>query len=150
MSASAVTPTRVTAAHVAQLRHVTLRLSRRLRKQAGPGLTPSQQSALSTLERHRDMPIGELARREQISKSSVTRLVARLEELGHLERYVDPTDRRVTMVRLTPHGESLLAEASRRQNDYLARQIRSLDATDQASILGALPALVRLLEIRTP
>jgi DNA-binding MarR family transcriptional regulator len=95
------------------------------------------------------MPIGELARREQISKSSVTRLVARLEELGHLERYVDPADRRVTMVRLTPHGESLLAEASRRQNDYLGRQIRSLDAADQASILNALPALARLLEVRT-
>jgi len=138
----------ISAAQVAELRHTTLRMSRRLRKLAGSGLTPSQLSALATLERHGVMPIGELARREQIGKSSVTRLAARLEALGHVYRFVDPSDRRVFMVRLTQQGVTFLAEAGDRQNSYLARQISSLDPDDQARILAALPALAKMLEVR--
>lgn len=71
---------------VAVLQDVSFRLTRRLRKHSNPDLSLSQMSALSTLQRHGPMRIGDLARREQISKSSATRLVARLESTGYLDR----------------------------------------------------------------
>ena len=129
---------------VAALRNATLRLARRLRKQADLDLTPSQMSGLSTLERHDTMRVGELARREQIGKSSATRLVARLEVLGLARRQPDPIDGRSFFVELTDHGRQLLGKASEQANDYLARQVAELTPEDRKLLMSALPVLERL------
>jgi DNA-binding MarR family transcriptional regulator len=132
----------------APLQEVTLRLVRRLRKQSASGLTLSQTSALSTLERNGPMRVGELARREQIGKSSVTRLVARLEAMDYLTREVDPDDGRSSLVRISTPGHALLRQARKRGNEYLADELGRLDATDRAALLDALPALERLVALR--
>ena len=149
-------PTEITMPHfatispidVAPLRLLTLRLARRLRKHAGTGLSPSQQSALTTLERRGPMRVGELARREHISKSSVTRLVARLEQLALVERRKDERDGRSWCVELTDRGSELLASSSRRADAYLARQVAILAPDDQRRLLDALPVLERLLDAK--
>ena len=64
------------ASEVAALSQAVHRLSRRLRKRADLHLTASQISALTTVERHGELRLGELARLEQIGKSTMTRLVA--------------------------------------------------------------------------
>jgi DNA-binding MarR family transcriptional regulator len=133
---------------IAILRHTTLKLTRRLRKHSNPVLTPSQMSALWTLERHESMRVGELARREQIGKSSVTRLVARLEELGHVSRHADPADGRSSFVSLTSEGRALLAEVNQLANNYLARQVDALPTADQELLMNALPVLERLVAHR--
>jgi DNA-binding MarR family transcriptional regulator len=104
----------------------------------------SQISALSTLQRHGPLRVGELARREQISKSSVTRLVARLEATGYLERKVDPEDGRSFVVAITAHGHDLLGSARQRANEFLALQVNRLAEDDRRALLAALPALERL------
>ena len=76
----------------ASLNHVVQRLSRRLRKRAGYRLTPSRVSVLVTLERWGPLRLGEVAQREQIEKSSMTRLVVNLESAGYLIRSPDPED----------------------------------------------------------
>lgn len=136
-------------AGVAPLRLVTVRLARRLRKHAGMGLTPSQQSALTILERRGPMRVGQLADREQISKSSVTRLVAKLEGMGLVERTQDAADGRSWWVALTDQGAELLATSSKRADAYLARQLAELPPDDQRRLLAALPVLERLLDVRT-
>lgn len=134
---------------VAALRQVVVRLARRMRKHSGIAVTPSQQSALSTLERHGPMRVGELATREQIGKSSVTRLVAHLEELGLVSRHSDSADGRSWRVELTAGGRELLATSSEKADAYLARQVVALPAEDQQRLLAAVPALERLLEVKT-
>ena len=129
---------------VASLQDASLRLTRRLRKHSQTELTMSQISALSTLQRHGPLRVGELARREQISKSSATRLVARLEATGYLERKVDPEDGRSFVVAITTHGHSLLASARQRANEFLALQVNRLAEDDRRALLAALPALERL------
>ena len=129
---------------VASLQDASLRLTRRLRKHSQTDLTMSQISALSTLQRHGPLRVGELARREQISKSSVTRLVARLEATGYLERKVDPEDGRSFVVAITSHGHDLLASARQRANEFLALQVNRLAEDDRRALLAALPALERL------
>src|SRR4051794_4138427 len=82
-------------AQVDALRLAVVRLERKLRKAAGPGgMTPSQHSALFSLDRHGPFGLGELSRREQISKSTVTRLVATLAAKGLIERSADDLDGR--------------------------------------------------------
>lgn len=132
---------------VAALQDVSLRLTRKLRKRSQTELSMSQISALSTIQRHGPLRVGDLARREQISKSSVTRLVARLEETEYLERTVDPDDGRSFMVAITKHGHALLDSARQRANEFLALQVGRLSEDDRRSIMAALPSLERLIAL---
>jgi DNA-binding MarR family transcriptional regulator len=136
------------APEIAALSQAVHRLSRRLRKRADLHLTPSQISALTTVERHGELRLGELARLEQIGKSSMTRLVFKLEEAGYLHRWVDPADGRVSMVSVTDQGTDVLRAARSRQQTYLLRQFEALDGTDQAALLAAVAALEKLLAVK--
>jgi DNA-binding MarR family transcriptional regulator len=139
----------LTRTDIETLRDVTLRLGRRLRRHAHTDLTMSQLSALSTLARHDSTRVSDLARREAIGKSTVTRLVARLEELGLVLRAPDPTDGRGYTVTVTAAGAELLARANERANEFLGRELGRLGAADQDAILAALPALDRLVRLKS-
>jgi DNA-binding MarR family transcriptional regulator len=105
-------------------------------------------SALTTVERHGELRLGELTRLEQIGKSTMTRLVAKLEDEGYIERRVDPNDGRGFLVSLTDHGASVLRTAAARQHAYLARQLDALDVTDREVLVAAAPVLERLLAVK--
>src|SRR5688500_14909115 len=47
------------------------------------------------------LPVGELARRLEVTQQATSKVVAELEGLGYLERLVDPADARVKHVALT-------------------------------------------------
>jgi DNA-binding MarR family transcriptional regulator len=136
------------APEVAALHQVIHRLSRRLRKRADVDLTASQMSALITVERHGELRMGELGRLEQIGKSTLTRLVSKLEDAGYLRRWVDPDDGRVSLVALTEHGAEVLRAARIRQQQYLLRQFEALAFEDQKTLLAAVPALEKLLAVK--
>jgi DNA-binding MarR family transcriptional regulator len=93
------------------------------------------------------MRIGELARREQISKSSITRVAAKLEAMGYVERAPDPDDGRSFQVSISTEGHQLLAAARQRANEFLAAEVARLTADDRTALLDALPALQRLLDL---
>jgi DNA-binding MarR family transcriptional regulator len=124
------------------------RLSRRLRKRSQLELTPSQMSALKTLERHGRLRVGELARLEQVGRSTVTRVVSKLEAAGYLRRWADPEDGRSFLVALTDHATGALRAAAARQHAYLIRQLEALDAADRDALFAALPAIEKLLEVK--
>jgi DNA-binding MarR family transcriptional regulator len=136
------------APEVAALGQAVHRVARRLRKRADLPLTASQTSALTTVERHGELRLGELARLEQIGKSTMTRLVTKLEDAGYLDRWVDPTDGRVSLVKVTAHGAAVLQEARSRQQNYLLRQFEALDAADQAALLASVHAFEELLAVK--
>lgn len=94
------------------------------------------------------MSLGRLAEREQIGKATVTRMAAKLEDLGLVERTQDSSDGRVFTLRLTRSGQQLLNEASRRADEYLDRQIAHLDRADQRVLAACVPVLQRLLEVK--
>lgn len=137
--------TRAHPSQVAALQEATLLLTRRIRKLSHIDLTLSQMSALSTLQRHGPMRVGDLAVREQITKSSTTKLVARLEEMGYLGREVARDDGRSFQVTITEHGHALLADSQRRANEFLAEELERLEEHHRVALLGALPALQALV-----
>jgi DNA-binding MarR family transcriptional regulator len=139
---------RVKPSQVAPLQEASLLLTRRIRKHSETELTLSQMSALSTLQRVGAMRVGDLASRELISKSSATRLVAKLEEMGYLTRCVDPNDGRSFQVTITDHGHELLAASRRRANEFLASEVDRLSEENRTALLKALPALQALVAPR--
>ncbi|HEY0889103.1 MAG TPA: MarR family transcriptional regulator [Nocardioides sp.] len=135
------------AAQVDALRLAVVRLERKLRKSAGSAaVTPSQYSALFSLDRHGPFRLGELARREQIGKSTVTRLVAGLLAKGLVERHVDDLDARSSIIAIAPAGRKLLHDIAEGSNDYLRGRLEGLAPDDLARLLDALGALEQLGE----
>lgn len=127
-----------------QLRLAVLRLSRRLRQQAVGDITPSQLSALTAVERHREVTLGELAAIERIAPPSMTRIAARLEERGLVERHVDSSDRRVARLAVSPSGRQLLETIRSRRDAYLAARLQVLTAEEREVLEKAVPLLERL------
>jgi DNA-binding MarR family transcriptional regulator len=130
----------------AQLRLVITRTARRLRQQAGTDLGPSQTSALASVERHGPLTPSELARIECVQRPTATRIVARLEEAGLVERVADPTDGRSFTVSINADGRALMNKLRTRKNAYLARRLRGLDQEDLATLERAAEILEDLLE----
>jgi DNA-binding MarR family transcriptional regulator len=130
----------------AQLRLVITRTARRLRQEAASDLGPSQTAALATIERHGPLTPSELARIERIQRPTATRVVARLEEAGLVERVADPADGRSFTVSATADARTLMNRLRTRKNAYLARRLRSLDEQDLATLDRAAEILEDLLE----
>ena len=124
-----------------RLRLSATRLARRLRQEAGMGLTPSQLAALATVHNHGPLTLGALADREQVAPPSITKVVAKLEADGLLARTSDPTDRRVHHVACTPAGAELVEESRRRKTAWLTDRIHELDEESRAKLAAALDVL---------
>jgi DNA-binding MarR family transcriptional regulator len=129
-----------------RLRLAITRTSRRLRQEAGPGLSPTLTSALATVDRHGPLTPSELASRERVQRPTATRLVARLEELGVLQRAADPLDRRSSLLSVTADGRALLDELRGRKTAYLAHRLEGLGPDEHATLDRAAAILERLLE----
>ena len=129
-----------------RLRLGVTRLARRLRQEAERGLTPSMLMALSSIERHGRMTMGDLCSIEQVQPPSMTRIVAALVEAGLAVRQPDPGDRRIAWVTATPEGVRLLQRTRRRKEAYLSKRLRSLDRHELAVLEEAVPILERLVE----
>lgn len=129
-----------------RLRLAITRTSRRLRQEAGTELSPSQSSALASIDRHGPLTPSELAERERIQRPTVTRLLVRLEAAGLIARAADPADGRCSLITATPAGRDLLRRLRLRKDAFLARRLEGLDAEDRATLDRAAAILERLLE----
>ena len=129
-----------------RLRLAITRTSRRLRQEAGTELSPSQSSALASIDRHGPLTPSELAERERIQRPTVTRLLVRLEAAGLIARAADPADGRSSLITVTPAGRDLLRQLRLRKDAFLARRLEGLDAEERATLDRAAAILERLLE----
>jgi DNA-binding MarR family transcriptional regulator len=128
----------------ARLRLAITRTARRLRQEAGTDLSPSQTAALATIDSNGPLTPSELASLERVQRPTATRIVARLEEKGLVERAADPADGRSFIVSPTAQGRTLLRKLRTRKNAYLARRLRGLSAEEVAALARAADILERL------
>jgi DNA-binding MarR family transcriptional regulator len=128
-----------------RLRFAIARTARRMRQEAGAGLSPSLVVTLSTIELHGPMTPSELAARERIQRPTATRLLARLEQEGLVARTPDPHDGRSSLVSTTPAARTLLDELRSRKSAYIARRLETLNAEDRAVLEQAADVLERML-----
>ena len=140
---------RITSAEVelaSQLRIALARTARRLRQEAGTDLSPSQASALATIEHHGPLTPSELASRERIQRPTAARLLGRLEESGLVTRTASLDDKRSALIAITPAGSALLATVRTRKDAFLSERLDALGAEDRATLERAAALLEGMLE----
>ena len=123
-----------------------LRLARRLRRSAPASeVTGGGLALLAALYRGGTTSAVTLARGEGLQPQSLSRLLARLERDGLVERRTDATDRRRQAIAITPHGLAAFGRAMRRRRRWLADiMAERLDPGDRATLLAAAKIMLRI------
>ena len=122
------------------------RTARRLRQEAGGGLSPTMISALASIENHGPLTPSELADRERIKRPTATRIIGSLEEGRLVGRTADPADGRSSLIAVTADGRDLLRTLRTRKDAYLAQRLQALPAEDRETLARAVDLLERMLE----
>src|SRR5688500_12228815 len=130
-----------------RLHSAAIHLLRRLRREdAKSGLSAPRLSALSVIVFGGSITLGALAEAEQVRPPTMTRLVTALEDDGLVVRERDADDGRLTRIRATPRGRTLLMQGRARRVAALTAQVRALGAGERADLERALPILQGLIE----
>ena len=127
-----------------RLRVAIARLTRRLRRHQLAGLTPTQLSALATVEKADALRLGDLAAVEGIAPSTLSRLVTALEDAGYVQRHAVPGDARASTLRITRDGRAVLDRIRQQTTMVLAGMLLDLTPDQRAAVAAALPALEQL------
>ena len=98
-------------------------------RMARAGLSMTHWHVLILLARHGEMSMSRLAEAHAISLSNATGLVDRLVERGLVERFGDPDDRRVVLVRVSDEGRRQTEQVDLLREDFIRRVVGQLDAT---------------------
>lgn len=125
----------------ADLRLTIGRVARRLRQLAPGDLTPSQRSALATLERHGPLRLGDLARIEVVTPPSITGIAKRLEDKGMIIRTPDPDDGRSTVIAISDKGRATLQAVRRQRMLFLIERLGELSEPERSAVRDVLDIL---------
>ena len=104
---------------------------------------PRQQwQVLAVLGGEADLTATEIGARTHLDKMQVSRAVGQLEQKGHLERSIDPNDKRNQRLRLTAVGRRLYTEIVphvRARENYI---LSSLTSAEQRQLDGIMAKLL--------
>jgi DNA-binding MarR family transcriptional regulator len=101
-------------------------------------LTPPQMHAVMSLGHDDGLTMGELARRGGVTEKTMTGVVDRLEQAGHVLRGRDGADRRVVRVHLTPQGRELFVSCDRHVVERMGKALSIMDPGDREALCGIL------------
>jgi DNA-binding MarR family transcriptional regulator len=127
-----------------RLRLALVRLTRALRQGNTAGLSPSQLSALSTIDDFGPLRVSAVAVHESVGAPVATRVVASLEELGLVTRESDPVDKRATLVALSNDGQATIDQLWTQRTLGLSSRLDRLSDQERRALEAALPALEKM------
>ncbi|MFC5823174.1 MarR family winged helix-turn-helix transcriptional regulator [Nonomuraea insulae] len=130
------------------VRTVVGRLRRRLKQTYDTeGLTPSQTSVLSRLDKFGPRSTSDLAAAERVRHQSMAATLQVLDERGLIERHADPSDGRRQLVSVSESGHAFLEDKRRAGEEWLARALEDrYTEPERQALLTALALLERLTE----
>jgi DNA-binding MarR family transcriptional regulator len=129
----------------AALRDSITRLNRRLRQARPIGdLTITQLSALTSLELAGALTPRELAEIERVQPPTLTKIVAKLEDRGLVQRSPHPTDGRQVILAASESGRAVVAEHRRSRDEWLAKQLTTLTPEEREVLTRAAEILGRI------
>lgn len=109
-------------------------------------LSTSQYAILLLLDAGQGWRLTDLSERLLFDKSTVTRIIDRLEQALLVRRIADPTDRRVQRVILTPQGQLRRDEAHAAHERSIVRRMDVLNPDEQRQLSTLLVKLRRGLQ----
>lgn len=123
-------------------------LKRKLREQGEQrNLRPSHVPVLLRLHKDGPATVSSLARAEGMRPQSMSAIITALLEAGLVEGSPDPTDRRQTLMSLSPKCQKLLSEGRAATQDWLTTLIlKKLSSQEQETLASAIDLLARLIE----
>jgi DNA-binding MarR family transcriptional regulator len=109
------------------------------------GITLGEFDVLATLRRNGKRGVltpKEIARVAMISPSGLTNRLTRLENMGHIDRQMDPADRRSSLVRLTAKGAKTADVAIERLSGEMSAVFQGLNKRDLEAFTRVIEALL--------
>ena len=110
------------------------------------GVTDVEMVALVHLTEKGELSPSTIAALLDLSSGGATALVQRLERSGHVTRHPHATDRRSTLIRLSPRTARRIDEAQRPLQDGLESVAAQLSAPARAAVAGVFAQLAALAE----
>lgn len=139
------------AALATELRDSVMRFNRRLRQARPVGeLTQSQLSVLTSLDLAGALTPRELAESERVQPPTTTKIVARLEEIGMVQRTPHPTDGRQVILSATQRGREALAVNRRARDAWLTKRLAALSDAERDTLRSAVEIITRIARDKTP
>lgn len=90
--------------------------------------------------------LGKLAAALEVTPTNTTGIVDRLLKRGLITRTESPDDRRVLVLRTTPHGEELVAELRQKRKERMNEIFNRLSDEEAAVVAQALKFMVKAIE----
>ncbi|HEY1305107.1 MAG TPA: MarR family winged helix-turn-helix transcriptional regulator [Vicinamibacterales bacterium] len=146
-SAAATAPAATAAVLARDLLHVTMQMMRSVAREMRRAPLPVAPAQVGALMRLKMAPVtmSELARHMGVSLPTVSKSVDVLVDRGWVERWVDPTDRRQTIVRLTAEGRRVTTSMKRQSERHVATLLAGLTPQQRAQLMSTLDVLKDVL-----
>ena len=110
----------------------------------GAGLSATQFMTLNLLPATgQGIPIGELARRMNLSPATVAKTVDSLETRNMIARSKSPTDKRSVVITITPAGSKLQNAANSHFRRQIGEHFQSMLPEDRAGLIRGLESFIR-------
>ncbi|MGV8979316.1 MAG: MarR family winged helix-turn-helix transcriptional regulator [Cellulomonas sp.] len=122
-------------------------MSRQLAHRVHPDVEPSASPLLARIAKTPDVRASELAALFGVGRSTMSRQLSRLDELGLIERRPDPDDSRGQLIRLTELGIRRSHDVRAAGRAFLRRALRSWSDEDAALLAAQLARLNRDLGV---
>ena len=111
------------------------------------GITPQQWAILTTLGgAERPLSLAGLARVMLVSKQNMTGMVARLEQLGLVERQGDPSDLRSSRLVLTRRGRAAVDKLRPAYETWRRELAQGMSERDLAAVTRTVDRLIERLQ----
>lgn len=108
------------------------------------GFTVSEWRVLATLEGDAALSIGRLAQISLNKQPTLTRLLDRMQARGQVERVPHDSDRRVTLVRITPLGRETVSRLVGLAREHEARVLEPFGLQRAAELKRTLHRIIEL------
>lgn len=110
------------------------------------GVTPPRLGVLQALYAKGPQIMAELADRLEVSARNVTVLIDGMERDGFLERKAHASDRRATVIALTPAGDALCRQILSAHEDSVGRIFGALDEAAAENLLNEIETMLAWID----
>lgn len=132
----------------ARLHKAAIRLLRMVRAADDEsGMSAPKLSALSVLNFAGPQSLSALARAEQVTPATMSKLVSDLETDGLVAKSANVADKRGIRIEVTPRGRALMERARAQRLALLQRRLVTLSAGQRAHLNAAAALIERLVDV---
>jgi DNA-binding MarR family transcriptional regulator len=121
-------------------------LANRLKSDPRATLPSASRAALQLLQRHGPQTVPQIARSRFSSRQNIQILINRLQQEGLVEFFSNPDHKRSALVRLTPRGRAIIAEAGKEAAELSTKILPSFSQSELSSATDVLSRLRTLLQ----